>query len=193
MLKGMKTIREMTFHNVLVQVCHGDLTKEKVDAIVNAANSRLAHGGGVAAAISRAGGPNVQTESNAYVAKHGPIPIGGAGHTGPGRLTSKYLIHAVGPIYKSGNDGEERLLKSAITSSFYLAEKLGCRSIAFPAISSGIFGYPKELCAKHFFEVIHAYAKEERGGHVENIRLTNFDEPTVSVFASAFDACKARL
>jgi O-acetyl-ADP-ribose deacetylase (regulator of RNase III) len=128
---------------IVVKKC--DITEIEADAIVNAANSYLEHGGGVAFAIVKKGGNAIQEESREYVRKHGPVPTGEVAVTSAGRLKAKYIIHAVGPIY--GVEGEEKL-ESAIRRSIEKAEELGIKRIAFPAISTGIYGYPYNICAE---------------------------------------------
>ena len=127
---------------ILVQ---GDITDMSVDAIVNAANERLAHGGGVAGAIVRKGGDIIQRESNEWIQKHGRVMTGQVAVTSAGRLNARYVIHAVGPVMGSGD--EDAMLFSATLNSLKMAEDLKLRSIDFPAISTGIFGYPVERCA----------------------------------------------
>ncbi|KAL6066253.1 Poly [ADP-ribose] polymerase, variant 2 [Balamuthia mandrillaris] len=132
----------------ILQVRHGDITGEAVDTIVNAANTHLAHGAGVAGAIMRAGGWKVQSESDEWVRKHGPVATGNVAVTGPGRMSNiRCIIHAVGPICFRSNKAEmvekDAELRSAVLNSLLKATELGLRSIAIPAISSGIFGYPK--------------------------------------------------
>ena len=122
----------------------GDITTQKVDAIVNAANSELHHGGGVAAAIDRAAGEEIQGES----ASHPYVPTGQVGVTTAGNLKAKVIIHAVGPVWRGGNYGEEDLLASAVENSITVADEQKMKSIAFPAISTDIFGYPLEEAAK---------------------------------------------
>lgn len=139
---------EVSVGDKKLQIIRGDITKEKVDAIVNAANSYLAHGGGVAAAIVRAGGTEIQEESNRLVRDKGPVPTGKAVITGAGRLPAKHVIHAVGPIWRGGNEDEDKLLSEAVISSLELADDKGLSSIALPAISLGIFGFPKERGAR---------------------------------------------
>ncbi len=163
-----------------IEVVHGDLTQENVDAIVNAANERLSHGGGVAGAIVRKGGYIIQEESDEWVKKHGPVPTGSAAITGAGSLPAKYVIHAVGPVWGSGD--EERKLSSAIKSALDIASQKGLSSIAFPAISSGIFGFPKDLCAKVFFDTLLSYFEENPGSSISLVRLTNIDEGTAKIF-----------
>lgn len=140
-----KPQREITVNNVLIQVCHHNLLAEPVEAIVNAANGGLAHGAGVAAAIASSAGPEFQKESNFLVKQYGRIPVGSATFTKAGKLPMRYVIHAVGPKYKDGKNGEDVHLRGCILKSLEIAGTLGISSIALPAISSGIFGYPKKL------------------------------------------------
>ena len=125
----------------------GDITLVSADAIVNAANSRLLPGGGVCGAIHRRGGPAIAAECAAYVAEHGPVPTGDAAATTAGHLSASYVIHAVGPVWTGGGSGEADLLASAYRRSVEIADGLGLVSIAFPSISTGIFGYPVERAA----------------------------------------------
>jgi O-acetyl-ADP-ribose deacetylase (regulator of RNase III) len=125
-----------------IELIRADITSMKVDAIVNAANSRLQHMGGVAAAIVREGGEVIQRESD----RVGYVPVGGAVVTTGGNLFCKYVIHAVGPVMGEGD--EDNKLRSATLSSLQRAEELKVNSLAFPAISTGIFGFPVERCAR---------------------------------------------
>lgn len=132
-----------------VHIVLNDITSEKVDAITNAANEDLWHGGGVAGAISRKGGPTIQKESREYVKQNGRVKTGTCGFTSGGNLKCKYVIHAVGPIWNDriGPQANVDLLASAVMNTLIMAEKLECKSVSIPAISSGIFGFPKPLCA----------------------------------------------
>lgn len=132
-------------NGVEVTLVKGDITELEADAIVNAANSYLQHGGGVAGAIVRKGGWVIQEESNRWVREHGPVPVGGVAVTGAGRLKAKYIIHAVGP--RCGIEPIEKL-REAVVNALRKAEELGLRSIAFPAISTGIFGCPYDEAAR---------------------------------------------
>jgi len=139
-----------------IELVEGDITELEADAIVNAANEYLKHGGGVAAAIVRKGGNAIQEESARYVREHGPVPVGGVAVTGAGRLKAKYVIHAVGPRY--GDPQGDEKLASAIKNSLLKADELGLESIAIPAISTGVFGYPYERCARIMAKVLKEYA-----------------------------------
>jgi O-acetyl-ADP-ribose deacetylase len=168
----------------VLEVCQGDLTNEMLDAIVNAANSHLAHGGGVAGAIVRKGGWVIQEESDAWVKKHGLVTHAEPAYTSPGRLGCRYVIHAVGPMWGDGN--EDQKLEDAITGSLRLAERLKLNSIAFPAISTGIFGFPKDRAALVIFDAIKGYFSENKHSKVTLVRLTIIDEPTLTVFQEVF-------
>ena len=140
----------------------GDITGVETDAIVNAANEDLAHGGGVAGAISRRGGPAIQQESDAWVRKYGRVPTGSAAITSGGRLPAAYVIHAVGPIY-DGTPRSAELLASAIRSSLALSDENGFRSIALPAISTGIYGYPLDEAARVILSSAVEYLEGQTG------------------------------
>jgi putative ATPase len=165
-----------------IQVCHGDLTQEHVDAIVNAANSRLAHGGGVAGAILRRGGKIIQQESDDWVRQHGPVPTGKVAVTTGGSLPCRYVIHAVGPVWRGGKQDEDDLLRQACWKSLESASQLGLASIALPAISSGIFGFPKERCALILIQAALDFCQQYPHSPLREIRFTNIDLPTVNVF-----------
>ena len=126
----------------------GDITRVPADAIVNAANAALAGGGGVDGAIHRAGGPEIMRELDRIRAEIGRCPTGSAAVTGAGKLPAKYVFHAVGPIYRDGRHSEPELLASCYRRCFALAEERSLRTISFPAISTGIYGYPLEEAAQ---------------------------------------------
>lgn len=181
-----QTVAQTTLPNgqqlVLVQ---GDITKEQVDAIVNAANEWLQHGGGVAGAIVRAGGEVIQEESN----RIGRVPTGSAAVTTGGRLPARYVIHAVGPIWNQYTPEEaDRLLASAVQSSLQRADELGIATVAFPAISSGIYGFPKDRCAKVMMGAIEDYFAQRADSSVKEVRLVLIDAPTLEVFQTEFAA-----
>lgn len=137
-----------------ISILQGDITKLEVDAIVNAANSSLMGGGGVDGAIHHAGGPQILAECREIVARQGRCATGEAVITSGGNLPAKYVIHTVGPIWRGGNNNEPQLLKNAYLNSLKLAVANHCETIAFPNISTGVYGYPKELAAKIAFQTV---------------------------------------
>jgi O-acetyl-ADP-ribose deacetylase (regulator of RNase III) len=159
-----------------LEVVRGDITEQHVDAIVNAANSSLLGGGGVDGAIHRAGGPEILAECRQL----GGCETGDAKATTGGRLPARYVIHTVGPVWRGGNAGEPELLASCHRRSLEVARELGARSVAFPAISCGIFGYPAELAAP-----IAVQAAREHGQELELVRLVLFGDALYDVFAAA--------
>ena len=148
----------------------GNLLEEPVDAIVNAANGHLAHGGGVAGIISRAAGPALQAESERVLSMKGPFPSGSAILTGAGRLPFKGVIHAVGP--RLGEGDEEHKLERALSSAFAIARDQGWESVSFPAVSAGIFAVPPPVCAR-------AYVKAARAAGLSKVRLCLRDQPVI--------------
>lgn len=138
------------FNSVDLELVEGDITLIEVDAIVNAANPYLEHGGGVARAIVLRGGDIIQEESRRYVKEHGPLPVGGVAVTSAGSLKAKYVIHVVGPRW---NIDPPSKLDEAITNALKKADELNLKSIAFPAISTGAYGYPYDFVAKVMVEV----------------------------------------
>ena len=163
-----------------LQIVRGDITTEEVDAIVNAANEHLQHGGGVAWAISRRGGPTIQQESDEWIRTKGTVSHAHPAWTSGGRLPAKYVIHAVGPVWGEGE--EEAKLTAAVSGSLRVADELGLKSIAMPAISTGIFGFPKERAAKIIFETLETYFRENGSSGLEVIKLVLFDQSTADAF-----------
>ena len=144
------------FNNTIIELVEGDITELSTDAIVNAANAQLVLGGGVAGAIRRKGGPEIQLECD----KIGGTFVGGAVITTGGDLKAKYVIHAVGP--RMGEGDEDNKLKNATLNSLKVAEEKGLKSIGFPAISTGIFGFPIERCAEIMLKNTIAYIQSEK-------------------------------
>lgn len=165
--------------NTIIRLEKGDITETNTDAIVNAANKYLKHGGGVAGAIVRKGGYIIQEESD----KIAPTEVSEAVITTAGRLKAKYVIHAVGP--RMGEGDEDNKLRNATLNSLKLADKHNLKSIAFPAISTGIFGYSKDRCAKIMLETVVNYAKGKTG--LETIIFVLFDDPTYDIFKKEFN------
>lgn len=175
-----------------IQARFGDLTEERVDAIVNAANEYLAHGGGVAGAISRRGGPAIQADSDRWVREHGPVPTGGVAVTSAGNLPCKLVIHAVGPVWRGGTHGEDELLRLAVWNSLSAAHDRGLASIALPAISSGIFGFPKPRCAAILVQTALAFCQAHPDTSLREVRFTNIDRLTAELVAAEVGKLKSQ-
>jgi O-acetyl-ADP-ribose deacetylase len=154
----------------------GDLTQQRVDAIVNAANESLAPGGGVSGAIHRAGGPSIADECR----RLGGCATGDAKATGAGDLPARWVIHAVGPVWQGGRAGEAELLASAYHRSLDVGDELGARTVAFPALSCGIYGYPPELAAPVAVRVVAARAET-----FDEIRFVFLEDGLCGVFQHA--------
>jgi O-acetyl-ADP-ribose deacetylase (regulator of RNase III) len=163
-----------------IQIVQGDITIEEVNAIVNAANEHLQHGGGVAWAISRKGGSTIQKESDVWVRKHGSVPHARPAWTSGGLLPAKYVIHAVGPVWGDGD--EDHKLESAVTGSLRVADELNCSSIALPAISTGIYGFPRDRAARIILSAIEKYFADNSSSGLTIVKLVLFDEETTKVF-----------
>jgi len=166
-----------------LRIIDGDITEQDVDAIVNAANEMLAHGGGVAGAIARKGGPEITSESRRWVEEHGRVPTGSAAITGGSALKARYVIHTVGPVWQGGSRDEERLLASAVRSALKLADERGLASIALPAISTGIFGYPIELAVPTILTAVRGYLDKRPGSSLRDICICDRNKATVTLFA----------
>jgi putative ATPase len=168
---------------ITLEVCSGDITKEEVDAICNAANSNLMLGGGVAGAIERAGGDAIQEECDIWTDTYGRVKDGECGLSTGGKMKCKYVIHTVGPTWSTGHRGEDKELLYAVYNSFKMLNDLKLESISIPAISSGIFGFPKDRCAKIMFHAFFQYVKNfSDETSLKKVRFTNFDKETVDVF-----------
>ncbi len=171
-----KKIGKMT-----MRLLSADLTERSVDAIVNAANSRLQHGGGVAGAVVRKGGRIIQDESD----KIGYVPVGSAAMTTAGKLKAKFVIHAVGPMMGEGD--EDNKLKKAIASVLTLATEKKLKSISVPAISAGIFGFPKDRCAKILVGGTAAFLKQRPESPLELVEFCIFDQEALGYFKSEME------
>jgi len=167
-----------------ISLVQGDLTAQEVGAVVNAANERLRHGGGVAAVILQRGGRQINVESQAWIQQHGPITHDCPAYTTGGDMPCKYVIHAVGPVWGSGDEDEK--LKETITGALQTAEVLSLTSIAFPAISTGIFGFPKKRAAVIFFQTFYKYFLGNPDSRLTDVRMIVFDEPTTDAFDRAW-------
>ncbi|RUM89214.1 MAG: RNase III inhibitor [Thermodesulfatator sp.] len=162
-----------------LEVVQGDLTEQDTEAIVNAANERLIPGGGVDGAIHRKGGPSIAEEAR----KIGHCPTGSAVVTGAGRLKARYVIHAVGPVYKDGRSGEAELLASAYRESLKRATELGLSSVAFPSLSTGAYGYPLEEAAPVALSTILDYLQEHDRPSL--VRMVLWGEKAYRTYAEA--------
>lgn len=158
-----------------ISIVRGDITKEKVDVIVNAANAQLRGGGGVDGAIHRAGGPEIMEECRAIRTKHGPLAGGQAVATTAGNLSAMHVVHTAGPIYRDGEHGEVEHLSECYDNSLKLAAELRANSVAFPAISCGIYGYPFEDAIELAFQRMHAFLNSDETPKSLAIRLILFN------------------
>jgi O-acetyl-ADP-ribose deacetylase (regulator of RNase III) len=161
-----------------IQLVKGDITKETTDAIVNAANNSLLGGGGVDGAIHRAGGPKILEECKLIRSRQGGCPTGEAVYTSAGNLPAQYVIHTVGPVWQRGGHEEETLLKSCYEKSLSLAENLGIRSIAFPNISTGVYGFPKEKAAEIAVNAVRNFPAKSIG----LVRFVCFDDENYQLY-----------
>jgi O-acetyl-ADP-ribose deacetylase (regulator of RNase III) len=160
-----------------VEVVRGDITKESTDAIVNAANENLAPGGGVCGAIHAAGGPAIAAECR----RIGHCPTGAAVATTGGALPARFVIHAVGPVWRGGERDEAALLASAYRCALDEAARVGARRVAFPAISTGIYGYPLEAATAVAVEAVRTW----KGPGVDLVRFVCFDDRTLEAYEAA--------
>ena len=161
-----------------VVLLEGDITQQEVDAVVNAANRHLAGGGGVDGAIHRAGGPSIMEETRRRYPQG--CPTGEAVITGAGNLPARFVIHAVGPVWRGGSHGERELLAGAYRRSLQLAVENGCRSIAFPALSAGAYGYPAEEAAEVALRTVRVFLEEH--GQPQEVRFVLFGKPMWQTF-----------
>ena len=167
--------------NKRIVVKLGDITEEQVDAIVNPANSKLRHGGGVARAIVLKGGEHIQLQSNAIIKEIGFLPTGKAVITDAGNLPCKYVIHVVGPCMGEGEEGKK--LRNAVWSVLTLAEANGVKTISMPAISSGIFAFPKDQCAKILLKTTAEFFRNPSIS-IDTVYMCNHDQETYQIFSN---------
>ncbi len=177
----MEIISEKRINNRILRLVQGDITERDVDAIVNAANSYLKHGGGVAGAIVRKGGQIIQEESD----KIGYVNVGSSAVTGAGKLPCKAVIHTVGP--RMGEGDEDNKLKNAVNNSIGIAIQKGFKSISVPAISSGIFGFPKDRCAEILVDESRRILESDQEFSLETIEFCIFDNDTLEYFKREFE------
>ncbi len=167
-----------------LDILQGDLTFQKTDAIVNAANVMLTQGGGLAGEITRRGGDVIRRESAAWIAKYGSVSHSNPAYTHAGNLPCKYIIHAVGPVWGDGE--EKKKLGICTTASLHLAEKLDLTSIAFPAISTGIYGVPYYIAAEGMLEAILAHFHTQPAGKIKEIRVVLYSKHALDAFLDVF-------
>jgi O-acetyl-ADP-ribose deacetylase (regulator of RNase III) len=176
-----RVLKEVDVRGKTLRLVLGDITERDVDAIVNAANSHLQHGGGVAAAILRRGGRVIQDESD----RIGFTPVGTAVITSGGALRARWVIHAVGT--RMGEGDEDAKLRGAVRSVLELAEARGLRSVSMPAISSGIFGFPKDRCARILVGEAARFLRERPSGALRELEFCLFDDRTAGYFLAELD------
>jgi O-acetyl-ADP-ribose deacetylase (regulator of RNase III) len=173
-----------------IKLLVGDITHQDTDAIVNAANSSLMGGGGVDGAIHRAGGPSILEECKKIRADRGPLPAGQAVATTGGKLSAAYVIHTVGPVWRGGDSDEASVLASCYRESLLLADKMRLHNIAFPAISTGIYGYPLDKAAAVALRSVIESLRDTRT--VREVRFVLFDQDSFNAFANAAKDLAAR-
>ena len=164
----------------------GDITAEDVDCIVNAANSSLMGGGGVDGAIHRAGGPQIVEECRAIRKSQGECPTGEAVLTTGGRLRARYVIHTVGPVWQGGMRNEDQLLRNAYNTSLRLVAEKGLSSIAFPSISTGVYGFPVERASRIAFDTVCTFVRDHRVNR--EVRFIVFSDHDFQVYRRLFQS-----
>ena len=169
-----------------IVLVEGDITRIAVDAMVNAANSALAGGGGVEGAIHRAGGPAIMRELDAIRPGIGSCPTGQAVATGAGRLPAKYVFHAVGPVYRDGRHGEPELLASCYRQCLAMAEERGLSTLSFPAIGTGVYGYPLEEATAIAMREVKLHL-ERPGGKVQKVTFVLFGRRAWDAYVEALN------
>ncbi len=172
---------KIELHGAVIELVQGDITAQATDAVVNAANSRLAGGGGVDGSIHRAGGPAIMAETERRYPSG--CATGDAVITAGGKLPAKHVVHAVGPVYRDGRHGEPELLASAYRRSLEVAAAAGCRSISFPSLSTGAYGYPLDEAAPIALGTVADFLRAKPG--VELVRFVLFDKRALDSFTSA--------
>ncbi|MGB2896528.1 MAG: macro domain-containing protein [Anaerolineales bacterium] len=170
-----------------LRIIQGDITESQMDAIVNAANAQLKHGGGVAGAIVRRGGPQIQIESDEWVRQYGPATHEQPAITSAGSLPCRYVIHAVGPIWGQGE--EDQKLLNTVSGVLRLASDYNLAGLALPAISTGIFHFPKDRAARLIVDAIMDFYHRNPNSSLKTVDLTLFDKPSVDIFVTE---CKRR-
>jgi O-acetyl-ADP-ribose deacetylase len=180
---AMSGVNKITVGKARLGLVQGDITKQETDAIVNAANSGLMGGGGVDGAIHRAGGPAILNECRQIIARIGRLPTGKAVITTGGNLKAGYIIHTVGPVWHGGNRGEAELLASAYSESLKLAAERNLKSVAFPSISTGAYGYPITEAAKVALDTVIAFLRDESTSF-QQVLFVLYDSSTYQTYAA---------
>lgn len=179
---------EKIIGRTLLALEYGDLTKYAVDAIVNAANSHLQGGGGVDGAIQRAGGPSILRECQAIISRIHKLPAGKAVITGAGKLPARHVIHTVGPVWSGGQGKEAAILASAYRESLALADQMACRTLAFPSISTGAYGYPVAQAAQVAISTIAQYLSGPTG--LQKVILVLFSQDDLKIYSAVLQAAQ---
>jgi len=175
---------EIQVGKAVLRLVQGDITRERVDAIVNAANSSLMGGGGVDGAIHRAGGPAILAECKEIVARQGRLPTGQAVITTAGRMPSKHVVHTVGPVWHGGKSREDDLLADAYRNSLALAAASGCRTVAFPSISTGAYGFPIERAARIALRTLLAEMPKHA---LDEVRMVLFSAADLATYEAVLE------
>lgn len=170
--------------NSLLSLIQGDITQQDTEAIVNAANSGLLGGGGVDGAIHRAGGPIILQECKAIRAKQGQCPTGEAVLTTGGNLKARFVVHAVGPVWQGGASDEDALLRNAYWNSLRLAVENNIRTIAFPSISTGVYGFPIERASRIAFETVKMFVQKYQS--IQEVRFIVFSRNDFDIYRPLF-------
>jgi len=178
--------KQATINQAKLTIVQGDITLQATDAIINAANPSLMGGGGVDGAIHRAGGPAILEDCKRIVAEQGSLPTGRAVITTGGNLQAKHVIHTVGPVWYGGSRDEARLLGSAYQESLRLVVEHGLRSVSFPSISTGAYGYPVDQAAMVAMKAVVSFL-EEKTAPIQEVVFVLFDSRTYQVYCSVLD------
>ena len=181
-----RILKSVQVSRTLIEIVHGDITTERVDAITNAANEDLWLGGGVAGSINSKAGPEVDEHCKQYRREHGKVPVGEVMVTTAGRLPCTFVIHAVGPEFREGQPNED-MLKHTIHSILAKAEEFGLQTISIPGISSGIYGFPTNECALIMLTAVGEHLQVTPTTSLRQVRLINIDQDTVNYFSVRFD------
>jgi O-acetyl-ADP-ribose deacetylase len=182
---------DITINRTKLSLVQGDITRQTVEAVVNAANSGLMGGGGVDGAIHRAGGPKILEECKQIVAKQGRLPAGQAVITTGGNLPAKYVIHTVGPVWYGGTRSEPETLASAYRESLKLAAEKGIKSVAFPSISTGAYGYPVDEAARVALQSVKSFL-EEKTTSIQEVRFVLFNSAAFEAYQEALEEIAER-